>query len=215
MIGINPLSIMMICGKCKCQIPDNSNFCTRCGAKVDKEALIPNLSIGVRFDLPDEQAITNLIEILNLKLARAGNKTEIISALTTAERKGAGIPQLVSVYRNFVDISERDAETLMRTWSGQAHNKAAWQRAKEYAPYKEWIGTPGSPRTRESHLKMNGVIIPVDEYFIVPGFVDRYTHEKVPEALMMYPGDVSQGPHQSQICRCRCALAPRFLRKGK
>lgn len=214
MMLINPFSIMMTCGKCHCQIPDKSNYCPRCGAKVDSGQPIPDFSVSVRFDLPNEQAITNLIEILSLELARVENKFAIIGALVAAERKGVGITQMVNVYRNFVDISERDAETCMRTWSGRAYNKAAWQRARAYAPYKEWVSAPGS-RTRDSHLKMNGVIIPVDELFVVPGFIDRYTHEKIPEALMMYPGDISQGPHRSQICRCRCALAPTFRRSGK
>ena len=215
MIWRNLSSIMMICGTCKCQVPDNSNYCTRCGAKIGRGLPSPYFSVPARLDFHDEQAIANLTKTLNLKLARTGNKTEIIGALTSAERNGADISQLVKIYRNFINISEKDAETCMITWVGQAYNKTAWQRAMAYAPYKEWIGTPGSQRTRDSHLKMNGVIIQVDEYFVVPGFADRYTHEYVPEALMMFPGDESQDPHQSQICRCRCTLVPGFRKKGK
>jgi len=151
-----------------------------------------------------------LWRFLNRKLAGVENKNQVITALVAAERKGLGIVHFVKIFRNFIEVSERDAKTYMRTWSGQAHNKSAWQRIREYAPYKEWISTPNSDRTRPSHLAMIGAIVPVDEYFVVPGFIDRFTKEKVPEALMMFPGDESQNPHVSQVCRCRCAVGPRF-----
>lgn len=204
---------MINCISCRKNIPDNSIFCPYCGAKVI--TINPDLkfSVEIDFNKADEQAIANLVEILNIKLTGLENKTQIIAALVAEEQKGSGYVPLVKIFRSFVDVSEQDAETYMRTWFGQAYNKASWQRAREYAPYKEWLPALRSDRTRPSHLAMEGVIIPVEEYFVVPGFIDRYTHEKVPEALMMYPGDESQNPHKSQVCRCRCALAPRFMKK--
>ena len=213
-------SLFMInCLSCRKDIPDNSNFCPYCGTKVIKINPDLKFSVGIDFNKPNEEGIKNFVEILNIKLAGVENKTQVIAALV--ERFRFGIVPLVKTFRNFVEVSEHDAETYMRTWFGQAYNKAAWQRAREYAPYKSWVsGCPqykdrNDGRSRDSHLKMNGVIIPVDEYFVVPGFVDRFTKEKIPEALMMYPGDESQGPHLSQICRCRCAVGPRFLNKRK
>lgn len=207
---------MVVCNSCQKNNPDTSIFCVYCGAKIiNTVSDIPIPSIEIRFDKADEQAISNFIEILNKKLAGVENKNQVIAALEAAERKGSGIVQFVKIFRGFVEMSEHDAETCMRTWSTQAHNKASWQRAKEYAPYKEWISTPNSDRTRPSHLAMIGAIVPVDEYFVVPGFIDRFTKEKIPEALMMYPGDESQNPHISQVCRCRCAIGPRFMNKKR
>jgi len=206
---------MVVCTRCRKKLPDNYHFCIYCGAKISPQVPVPEFSVHVRFDKPDEHAIANFVEILNRKLAGIENRKQVVAALAAAEMKGSGIAPLVKIYRSFTGVSERDAETCMRSWCGQAYNKSAWQRAKECAPYKEWVGTPHSDRTRPSHLAMNGVIIPVDDYFVVPGFTDRFTGERIPEVLMLYPGDESQEPHISQVCRCRCVLVPCFVSKKK
>jgi Phage Mu protein F like protein. len=205
---------MVVCNSCMKKTPDNSIYCIHCGAKIIRTLPDPKFSVSIHYKV-DERAVSNFVEILNDNLAKVENKNQVIAALEAAERKGSEIAQLVKIFRSFVEVSEHDAETCMRTWSGQAHNKTAWQRTREYAPYKEWLPAPNSDRTRPSHGAMNGVIIPVDEYFVVPGFIDRFTKETIPEALMMYPGDVSRNPHKSQVCRCRCTLAPRFTNKKR
>ena len=54
-------------------------------------------------------------------------------------------------------------------------------------------------RTRDSHLMMDGVVVPMDEKFDVPG------SESTPEAWMEYPGDASAPA--GQVCNCRCTMS--------
>ncbi|MCX6691016.1 MAG: phage minor head protein, partial [Methanoregula sp.] len=172
----------------------------------------PNLkiSVGINFNEADELAIGNFVEILNDKLAGVENKKQIIAALVEKER--FGIAPLVKTFRSFVDVSEHDAETYMRTWSMQAYNKAAWFRTKEYAPFKEWIPTLHSERTRPSHLAMEGVIIPVDDAFKVPGYwASKNTW--IDACEMMYPLDSSLGAPAGQIIQCRCTVGGRWTQK--
>ena len=63
---------------------------------------------------------------------------------------------------------------------------------------KEWIATRDD-RTRDSHLVMDGVVIPLEDKFEVP------ETEQTAGGWLEYPGDPSADP--SEVCNCRCTIA--------
>ena len=63
---------------------------------------------------------------------------------------------------------------------------------------KEWIATRDD-RTRDSHLVMDGVVIPLEDKFEVP------ETEQTAGGWLDYPGDPSADP--SEVCNCRCTIA--------
>ena len=65
--------------------------------------------------------------------------------------------------------------------------------------YKEWISVQDD-RTRDSHLLMDGTVIPITDKFEVPA-----TNQSE-GAFMEYPGDPSAPA--GQCCNCRCTEAP-------
>lgn len=60
-------------------------------------------------------------------------------------------------------------------------------------PMKEWR-TVGDERVRKTHVKMNGVLIPVDQLFHVGQ-----------KSLMRFPTDTSFGADLEEIINCRCS----------
>ena len=65
--------------------------------------------------------------------------------------------------------------------------------------YKEWISVQDD-RTRDSHLIMDGTVIPITDKFEVPAM------DNVDGAYMEYAGDPSAPA--GQVCNCRCTIAP-------
>ena len=174
------------------------------------------LSIAASFTLQDTKAIENMaaLNFSELNGITAEMSRRIVRDLVEADKQGLGITKMSQiVYDDFNSIGLARAERLVRTANTQVYNEAAWSRVLQYAPYKEWIPTLSDQRTRESHRRMKGVIIPVDEAFIVPAFQPSPKSKAVPEARMLYPGDTSLGASLGQIVNCRCALAGRFVQK--
>ena len=173
------------------------------------------VEISMNFTRPDEQAIANLsaISLSDLKGFTAEMSKKIVRDIVEADKRGAGITTFTGIIQDrYNGIGAARAEAIARTTTTQAYNGAAWSRTKDYAPYKEWLPTLHSDRTRPSHLAMKGVVIPVDDAFEVPAFMAS-KNTRVEACRMMYPGDSSLGAPAGQVIQCRCALAPRFLRK--
>jgi len=171
--------------------------------------------IAINFTRPDERAIANLsaVSLSDLSGFTAEMSKKIVRDIVEADKQGAGITKFTEIIQSHYNgIGAVRAEAIARTTTTQCYNEAARSRILEYAPYSEWIPTLHSDRTRASHLAMKGVIIPVDEAFQVPAFMaSKYT--RVPACEMYFPGDSSLGAPAAQIINCRCAVAPRFLRK--
>jgi len=173
------------------------------------------VDIGLNFTRPDERAIANLsaVSLSDLKGFTGEMNKKIIRDIVEADKKGAGITKFSEIIQqHYNGIGAVRAEAIARTVSTQSYNEAAWSRTKDYAPFKEWLPTTGDHRTRPSHLAMKGVVIDVDEAFEVPAFMAS-KNTRVPACKMMYPADSSLGAPAAQIIQCRCALAPRFLKK--
>ena len=67
---------------------------------------------------------------------------------------------------------------------------------------KEWISVQDD-RTRDAHLLMDGVVIPIEDKFEVPAT------SQSEGAFMDYPGDASAPA--GLVVNCRCTTAP-FVR---
>jgi len=92
-------------------------------------------------------------------------------------------------------ISENEANTIMNgTEFQEARNRGMTR--------KQWIGMKDK-RERETHVKMNDMILPIDEYFLVG------------EAICLYPKDVvspytTLPEHPEELVNCRCQI--RYMR---
>jgi hypothetical protein len=184
-------------------------------AKTTRQTLIqPDLAIGIDFNRYDQKFIDNMsaVTLSDLHGFTAEMSKKIVRDIVEADKQGSSITNFNNIIQeHYQGIGYVRAETIARTVTTQAHNNAAWSRAKEYAPYKEWIPTLNSSRTRPSHLAMKGVIVPIDEPFHVPAFMAS-KNSRVEACDMMFPGDSSLGAPAGQIIQCRCALAPSFKR---
>ena len=92
-------------------------------------------------------------------------------------------------------ISENEANTIMNgTEFQEARNRGMTR--------KQWIGMKDK-RERETHVAMNDMILPIDEYF------------QVGEAICLYPKDVvspytTLPEHPEELVNCRCQI--RYMR---
>jgi SPP1 gp7 family putative phage head morphogenesis protein len=99
----------------------------------------------------------------------------------------------------FYELSDVRAYLIARTETGASVNMG--QMATYQATgieRKEWIATLDD-RTRESHLQIDGTVLPMSETFEVmniDGGVDN----------MLYPSDPNGSA--GNTCNCRCSLAP-------
>jgi uncharacterized protein with gpF-like domain len=173
------------------------------------------IDIGINFTRPDEKAIANLsaVSLSDLSGFTADMNKRIIRDIVEADKKGAGITKFSEIIQeHYAGVGLSRAETIARTVTTQAYNEASWSRTRDYAPYKGWIPTMHSDRTRPSHLAMKGVVVDVDQPFEVPAFMAS-KNVRVEACQMMFPGDSSLGAPAGQIIQCRCAVGPRFLKK--
>lgn len=174
---------------------------------------------GVDWTRPDMKAIEELskLSLADLKGINADLGRKVLRVIVEDDKKGLGITRIAKdINTQFNTIGLPRAEVIARTSINQSYNKAAWERILKYAPYKMWIATVPSERTRPSHKEMHHVIIPSDQPFEVPAFKPSPNSKKmVPACQMQYPGDISFGPDLAQIINCRCTVGPKFTLGGK
>lgn len=92
------------------------------------------------------------------------------------------------------------AERIGRTETTIAYNYAALQAlADEGFTHKQWLSTHDN-RTRDDHADMDGVIIPLEEFFQVPDSRNGGTVE------MIMPGDVTDTVPAHLRINCRCII---------
>lgn len=91
-------------------------------------------------------------------------------------------------------LSEDRARLLAEEESNTIFNITDYNKAKQAGyKYKEWI-TMRDPFVRDTHMRIDGKIIPIDDLFLVG------------ESLMRFPRDTSLGAHPKEIIRCRCVM---------
>lgn len=172
------------------------------------------IDVAINFTRYDQRTVDNLAAVTfsDARGFTSEMSKKIVRDLVEAEKKGAGITKFTDIIQqHYNGIGAARAETIARTVSTQAHNEASYSRAREYAPYLEWIPTLSDSRTRPSHRLMKGVIVDAEETFKVPGFRPS-KGTWVDACEMRFPGDSSLGAPLAQIINCRCAVGPRFKR---
>ncbi len=153
----------------------------------------------LRFAQPIMQTTSNDISDLLLRgqlegwgLAKTRNALGLLfdrytSNASLSEEQRAWFGDRMPTYRR--ELIAR-TETIRASGAGSQAMLSAWG-----APAKEWLATRDG-RTRDSHLHADGQVVPTHLPFTVGGF------------RMMYPGDTAMGAPLSEICNCRCAIAP-------
>lgn len=101
--------------------------------------------------------------------------------------------------KEFIKMDEVRALLIARTESCATLNAGSNELYKaEGVQYKEWISTLDD-RTRDAHLVMDGVVIPINDKFDVP------TTSETIGGFLEYPGDPTADI--SNVANCRCTLS--------
>ena len=134
---------------------------------------------------------------LNDRLER--HRTSLIYSLKEELTRGfvAGdtYPQISRRIKEQLEGDAGKAIRIVRTESTRIYNEAQFDSIKHAEEQgvvvtKTWISS-GDDRTRDSHLALDGVTIPVDEYFDIDG--DKG----------LFPGDFSEAKN---VINCRCTV---------
>lgn len=130
--------------------------------------------------------------------AERWNNTKIQSVMLQSLLQGDSIPTIATRLANTVGDSDRKASVrnarTMATGAQNAGRIDSYHRAEDLGidVEKEWIATMDM-RTRHAHRELDGVVVPVDEYF------------ENSSGPIMYPGDPDASP--DNLYNCRCTLA--------
>lgn len=148
------------------------------------------------------------IDNYGLQLAQDINRTtkkKLRKILSDAIYEGDSTPQKVKKMIEasdgmFAEDKKWRAVLIARTESCTTINAGSNELYKaEGIQFKEWISVQDE-RTRDSHLMMDGVVVPITEKFEVPAT------SQSDGAWMDYPGDASAPA--SEVCNCRCTESP-------
>lgn len=152
----------------------------------------PKASV-VNKDIQDQQSPFDQLAIDGVKdlddLKRNITR-QIVSGIMAGENTG----KLIKRIQKITEAKLSDITRIARTQTTRIENfgrlKAYKSMEKKgYKVFKKWVAV-GDKRTRPEHKKVDGVEIPLDEYFVVGG-------EK-----MLYPGDPNASPENTINCRC-------------
>ena len=170
---------------------------------------------GVKQDLTPQQRWAIVIKMLlegGLQKLTDGitttTKEDMRKILTKGMQEGWSITQMMNELEK-LGITAYRAELIARTETTRAANQGALLGAVSTGlmTVKEWISVNDN-RTRTlakdefDHLHMDGVQVPTDDIFEVPG--------KSGKAAMEYPGDPAGGP--GNTCNCRCTIGFEVVR---
>ena len=113
-------------------------------------------------------------------------------------REGKGINQVANdITKRFDQLADWEARRIARTEINTSHNQATRDQYREDGvEYTQWIAA-NDDRTRDSHVDVDGEIIPID---------GKYSNG------LAFPGDTS-GPIEEWI-NCRCSNAPFVIPYG-
>ena len=125
--------------------------------------------------------------------------TSIKTLLTEGYQSGKGINYVANLLtRRFDQLQTWEAKRIARTEIHNSHNTAVMDTYQELGvEYTMWISAGDDGRTRDSHLEVDGEIIPVG---------GTYSNG------LKYPGD-TDGPIEEWI-NCRCSNAPYVIPYG-
>ena len=127
------------------------------------------------------------------------NERKIKSALLQSILKGESNPKLAKRLQEAVGMNKTSAIRNARTMMTASHNMGKQTFAEEAVEMgikvkKMWIAT-NDDRTRDSHAEMDGVVVDVNEPFIL-------TNMDGSQCELMFPADPDGDPEQIYNCRC-------------
>ena len=164
---------------------------------------------GVKEISDEVRRLFNLwVDNYGLELCRDMNNTtkkKLRKALSESIERGEDLRKQVKALLEVADDSFAEdkkarATLIARTESCSTMNAGAMELYKaEGINYKEWISVQDD-RTRDSHLLMDGTVVPVTDKFEVPAT------SQTEGAWMDYAGDPSAPV--GQVANCRCTVAP-------
>ena len=164
---------------------------------------------GVKEISDEVRRLFNLwVDNYGLELCRDMNNTtkkKLRKALSESIERGEDLRKQVKALiavadDSFAEDKKARATLIARTESCSTMNAGAMELYKaEGINYKEWISVQDD-RTRDSHLLMDGTVVPVTDKFEVPAT------SQSEGAWMDYAGDPSAPA--GQVCNCRCTVAP-------
>ena len=125
--------------------------------------------------------------------------TSIKTLLTEGYQSGKGINYVANLLiKRFDQLQTWEAQRIARTEIHNSHNTAVMDTYQELGvEYTMWISAGDDGRTRDSHLEVDGEIIPIG---------GTYSND------LKYPGD-TDGPIEEWI-NCRCSNAPYVIPYG-
>jgi len=125
--------------------------------------------------------------------------TSIKTLLTEGYQSGKGINYVANLLtRRFDQLQTWEAKRIARTEIHNSHNTAVMDTYNEIGvEYTMWISAGDDGRTRDSHLEVDGEIIPIG---------GTYSND------LKFPGD-TDGPIEEWI-NCRCSNAPYVIPYG-
>ena len=166
-----------------------------------QKATLPRLTR--RFDLfatlrgAEEDLLERVFIASQATLTRVD--TSIKTLLTEGYQSGKGINYVANLLiKRFDQLQTWEAQRIARTEIHNSHNTAVMDTYQELGvEYTMWISAGDDGRTRDSHLEVDGEIIPMG---------GTYSNG------LKYPGD-TDGPIEEWI-NCRCSNAPYVIPYG-
>ena len=157
-------------------------------------------NMGVSFQLIDDRTVRNLIKAKEIQLPRKTvdipkdkrwNAKAVNSQVLQGILQGESIPKISKRLQTVTNMNMDAAIRNARTMCTSAENsgrlsgmKEAEERGIVYE--KQWMSTHDG-RTRESHQRLDGETVPLDEPF---------------GNDLMFPGDMNGDPEEVYNCRC-------------
>jgi len=144
-----------------------------------------------------------------------GTKQQILKVLLEGQAQGWGIDRIIQELQSSgeQEISLFRARRAVRTELTIAANHAD-NMVQDSVPFeveKVWISAHDG-RTRDSHLKMDGVQVDGDASFHVPRMRGKL---QIGVDLMNGPGDPAGSPENVINCRCTRGLEPKRDKNGR
>ena len=167
---------------------------------------------GIAFNMIDDATVNRMIREGEIKLPKRKidvpkdkqwNKKAITAQMMQGIIQGESIPQMSKRLREVTDMDKNASIRNARTMTTEAENGGRLDSMHEAESLgleyeKTWMSTHDE-RTRESHARMDGETVPLDEPF---------------SNGLMYPADPSGPPEE--VYNCRCSLVRKLVGfKGK
>lgn len=178
-------------------------------ANKDRVALKAVTTLGIQgFVDKDKNALFGTIpkaeeDLLNRTFRTSQNTlnrvdNQLNQIISDGYREGKGINQVANdITQRFDQLADWEARRIARTEINTSHNQATRDQYREDGvEYTQWIAA-NDDRTRDSHVDVDGEIIPID---------GKYSNG------LAFPGDTS-GPIEEWI-NCRCSNAPFVIPYG-